>query len=229
MSWHFFTLLGVGFILGLKHALDADHVVAVSTMVSRSQDWKASSRLGAWWGAGHTLTLLAAGAVILGLRLQIPERLSWGFEFLVGGVLVILGVDLFRKMRPWKFHFHAHTHGQKFHAHFHSHAGSPVHNHSHKSFLIGLLHGLAGSGALMLLVLTTATSVPAGLLFIFVFGLGSVGGMLLMSTLLSVPVLLAAKFARLEFLVQTAAGTVSVVLGGIIMYETGVVHRLFLR
>ncbi len=221
------TLLGLGLLLGLKHALDADHVVAVSTIVSRTRSVKRSSLYGALWGAGHTLTLFLVGLVLLTFKLAMPDKIALSFEFVVGIVLVLLGVDVLRKTKGKKIHLHRHEHDRIAHVHFHSHRGSSHHNHGHRSFVVGMIHGLAGSAALTLLVLTTVKSVLQGLLYILVFGIGSILGMLAVSAVIGLPFVLTARFDKLHTLVERAAGTISIVLGIIIMYEIGYVGGLF--
>lgn len=214
-------LLGLGFILGLKHALDADHVVAVSTIVSQTKNLKKSSLAGAIWGMGHTATLFLVGLVILVFKLAIPDKLALSFEFIVGVVLVVLGVDVLRKVIKGKVHLHEHQHGDNVHTHLHSHKESPSHNYIHKSFVVGTIHGLAGSAALMLLVLTTVNSIFQGLLYILIFGIGSIVGMLIVSGIIALPFLLSSKFDKINNIVKILAGTISIVLGFTIMYEIG--------
>jgi sulfite exporter TauE/SafE len=214
-------LLGLGFILGLKHALDADHVVAVSTIVSQTKNLKKSSLAGAIWGMGHTATLFLVGLVILVFKLAIPDKLALSFEFIVGIVLVALGVDVLRKVSKGKVHLHEHQHGDSVHTHLHSHKESPSHNYIHKSFVVGTIHGLAGSAALMLLVLTTVNSIFQGLLYILIFGIGSIVGMLIVSGIIALPFLLSSKFDKINNIVKILAGTISIVLGFTIMYEIG--------
>lgn len=219
------TLLGFGFVLGLKHALDADHVVAVSTLVTQTKNLKKSSLFGAIWGLGHTTTLLLVGFLILTFKLSFPEKLTLLFEFLVGIVLVILGIGVLRKVIKSKIHFHGHKHGGVVHIHFHSHKGSSSHsNHTHhykKSFVVGVVHGLAGSAALMLLVLTTVKSIFQGLLYIIIFDIGSILGMLAISTIIGLPFVLTKNFANTHNRIKIIAGVMSIVLGFTIMYEIG--------
>lgn len=213
------TLLALGFILGLKHALDADHVVAVSTIVSQAKSLKKSSLFGAIWGVGHTTTLFLVGSVILSFKLVVPDRTALSFEFLVGIVLVLLGIDVLRKVIKDKVHLHKHKHDDIVHIHIHSHKKSIFHKHTHKSFMVGLAHGLAGSAALMLLVLTTVKSIFQGLLYILVFGVGSILGMLIISGIIGLPFVLTAKFDKIHNGVKILAGTISIALGFIIMYD----------
>ncbi len=215
------TLLGFGFILGLKHALDADHVVAISTIVSQTKSLKKSALAGIFWGLGHTSTLLLAGILILGLKLAIPEKLALSFEFFVGIILVALGADVLRKAWKEKIHAHGHKHAEKIHKHLHAHDSLETHKHAHKSFAVGAVHGLAGSGALTLLVLSTVSSLAEGLFFILIFGLGSVLGMLFTSAVISLPFLLSARFENFNISVKILAGVVSVLLGFTIMYGLG--------
>ncbi len=220
------TLLSLGFILGLKHALDVDHVVAVSTIVSQTKSLKKSSLSGAIWGLGHTTTLFLVGLLILGLKLVLPEKLALSFEFLIGIVLVVLGTDVLRKVIKDKVHLHGHKHDNITHLHLHVHNTSQSHSHTHKSFIVGMFHGLAGSAALMLLVLTTVESMLQGLLFILIFGIGSILGMLITSTIIGLPFVFTTKFDRINNIVKTVAGTLSIVLGFTIMYEIGIVGGL---
>lgn len=222
------ALFGLGLVLGLKHALDADHVVALSTFVSQTRSLKRASWFGISWGMGHTLSLFLVGLVILVFRLTVPEKLALSFEFLVGIVLVGLGVNVIWKTLQGKHHFHSHEHGDTVkHAHLHSHRRSPLHDHAHASFVVGMVHGLAGSAALALLVLTTVQSVVAGLLFILIFGAGSILGMLITTTLLALPLKVVGRVESMSTVINLVAGTASVLLGFFLMYEIGVVNALF--
>jgi ABC-type nickel/cobalt efflux system permease component RcnA len=227
------TTLFFGFILGMEHALDADHVVAVSTIVSHSRSLWRSSLIGIVWGVGHTLTLLMVGLIVLLFKVNIPESWALSMEFLVGVVLVALGGQILWHYRRKKVHAHVHSHDGEVHVHFHSHALGQGHDHEHspsrlrKPLLVGMIHGLAGSAALMLLVLTTVRSTPQGLLFLFIFGVGSICGMLLMSTLVALPfALTAARFQGINEAVRIVAGVVSIVLGSSIMIEIGLIQGL---
>ncbi len=217
----FVTLLSAGFILGLKHALDADHVAVVSTMVSQTKNLKKSSLLGAWWGLGHTATLLIVGVIILLFKVAIPSRVALGLEFIVGLVVIGFGADLLRKIFRHKIHIHRHEHDGTTHRHVHSHMLQPTHSHNHRALAIGALHGLAGSAALTLLVLTTVQSTPQGVAFILIFGLGSIISMLMISSIIGLPFLLTKRFARMTAAVQTLAGASSMAIGLIIVLKIG--------
>lgn len=221
-----FGLMGLGLLLGLKHATETDHVVAVSTFVSQTKSLKKSAWAGVLWGIGHTTTLFIVGGLILLFKITIPEKLAMGMELPVAIVLVVLGIRLIIKARKAKIHLHAHQHDGFEHAHLHSHEHEPKHQHAHQSLLMGLLHGLAGSAALVLLVVGTTSSTLQGLAFILVFGVGSIAGMLIVSTLIGMPVLLTTKFKKLDGWLQLASGSLSTIIGLSIIYELLVVQRI---
>lgn len=234
MSPDLLPVLTLGFLLGMGHALDADHVVAVSTMVSRASGLRRAARLGVAWGLGHTLALAGAAVVVLGLRLAIPDRLAAAFEFLVGGLLVALGVRVFAGYRRRRVHAHPHAHDDAVHVHFHAHAAGPAHDHAHSersavvSLLTGMAHGLAGSAALLLLVVSRFQSVAVGLACVAFFGAGSVLGMVLVSLAIALP--FAVTLPRVAWLADSlrlATGALSVSLGCWIMGEVALVGRLF--
>lgn len=212
--------LGLGFLLGLTHALDADHVAAVGTLVSETAGLRRSSLLGASWGLGHSASLLAAGLLVLGLRVAIPPRFSAVAEFAVGLMLVGLGARaIWSVLRERCLHWHLHDHGGVRHLHLHDH-GPAGHDHVHpfplqrRPFLIGCLHGLAGSGPLTLFVLGTLPSPLAGLAYLALFSLGSIAGMSLLSGLLSLPMAYALqRGAAFAGQVRMLAGGISLVLG----------------
>lgn len=231
-----FAAFGLGLLLGIQHALDPDHLIAVSTIVSEHKNLKWASLIGAFWGLGHTATLFAVGLLVIGLRLTIPERLALGLEFLVAIMLVFLGLRiLWQSFGVEKVHLHTHTHNPETHTHFHVHA-NPKEDHGHphpfkamrRPFFVGMVHGLAGSAALMLLVLGTIPSALAGLAYIVIFGLGSVGGMLILSSLISLPfVLTAQRFTILNRWIRVLAGLASVIFGLTLGWEIGFDQGLF--
>ena len=236
MDSSLYAAFGLGVILGIKHALDADHLVAISTIVSEHKDLKWASLIGAFWGLGHTATLFVVGLLVIVLRVTVPPRLALGLEFLVAVMLVALGSNLlWRSFGVEKIHLHTHTHNPETHAHFHVHA-SPGQDHSHthpfksmrKPFLVGMVHGLAGSAALMLLVLTTIPSPLAGLGYILIFGVGSVGGMLVLSSLIGLPfVLTAQRFNALNRWIRVLAAVASIAFGLFLAWEIGFEQGLF--
>lgn len=192
----FFTLI-LGFILGIKHAFEADHIIAISTIVTEQKNPIKAALVGTFWGLGHTTTLFIIGVLVLLLKLSIPENISLIFELFVGVMLVILGV---RAIKQGRIILHAHR-------------------KHHTSFLIGIVHGLAGSGALMILVLSTISSLAQGLYYILLFGLGSTLGMSAMSFLVSLPFIFSAsKFPQMEKYLRLIAGTLSILFGLLMVY-----------
>jgi len=236
MNGMFLSVLGLGFVLGLKHALDPDHMVAVSTIVSESKSVKRSSLVGMFWGVGHTMSLLCAGIVVIALKVQISERVALWMEFAVALMLIFLGLKAtLRSLGGWKLHRHRHTHDGSTHAHLHLHreGDEQAHRHRHligvgaRPFFVGMVHGMAGSAALTLLVLATIPSALAGLIYIAVFGLGSVGGMLIMSSLISLPFVLTRKrFNVLSEGLQVAVGLFSLSFGLFLTWQYGVQEHL---
>lgn len=226
-------VLSLGFFLGLKHAVEADHLAAVSTIVTERRSLLSSAIVGGLWGLGHTISLVIAGVFVLLLNFNITEQTERFLEFCVGVMLFLLGLNVLRKIvRGGTLHFHAHEHGASAHAHPHLHeAGKrdePAAHHgfsfSPRAVVIGMIHGLAGSAALMLLVIPTIESRLMSLVYIVVFGIGSIGGMMLMSFLVGLPFQITAlRFNRFNLLLQGIAGLVSVGLGLFIVYEKGFV------
>lgn len=239
-----FAVLGLGFVFGLKHATEADHVVAVSTIVSEHRNlWRAAT-VGALWGAGHTASLVIVGVVVLALRVAIPERVGTWLEFGVALMIIGLGVAaLLRALRGRAdVHIHPHTHDGVPHAHIHFHEQGtehvgPVAPHSHaisgvgiKPLIVGAVHGLAGSAALTLLVLTQIESVVVGLLYLIVFGIGSIIGMLMMSSLVGLPFALGSRrFAGFSNILQVLAGVLSIAFGIWYTYNTGIASVLLAK
>jgi len=222
------TLL-LGFILGVQHALDADHVVAISTIVSRERKPLRAAAAGLFWGIGHTITLLLVGVVVLVFKKTISVQAAHSMEFLVGALLVGLGIQILWEY--WRKSFHTHSHGPgRNHIHFHAHNQDHHHRERHrrKSLLVGMIHGLAGGGALILLVLATIHTLLEGMAYIVVFGAGSILGMMIISTVLGLPFTLSAKWSgNLNERIRLLAGAVSVVLGVLVMVQIGRLGGLF--
>jgi ABC-type nickel/cobalt efflux system permease component RcnA len=230
------SALLLGGLLGIKHAMDPDHVVVVTTIISRDHSILRSTLAGLTWGLGHTIVLFTVGFGVLFLKLNIPDRLALAMEFSVGVLLVVLGIPLLRKLIVRKSHAHLHEHTGSSHVHFHSHAQShsnadtTSHKHTHlkRSLLVGMLHGMAGSGALMVLLLGTMSSAVQGLYFLLVFGVGSILGMALFSSAISLPFKLAtSRSLKLNLWLQGIAGCISIILGILIMVQTGIIDGLF--
>jgi ABC-type nickel/cobalt efflux system permease component RcnA len=216
------AILGLGLLYGLKHATEADHVVAVSTIVSEHRNLLRAALVGAWWGTGHTLSLVVAGAFVLALRVAIPEQVAGWLEF--GVALMIIGLGANAVWRAWQrreeIHVHQHQHDGVPHAHVHLHEAAP--RIGWKPLLVGAMHGLAGSAALTVLVLTQISSPLVGMFALLVFGVGSIIGMLLMSGLVGLPFALSAqRLTRMHFALQFAAGLFSVAFGLWYAYGAG--------
>jgi ABC-type nickel/cobalt efflux system permease component RcnA len=231
------TVLGLGLILGLRHALDPDHVVAVSTILSESKSVRRSSLVGIFWGLGHTMSLLIAGVLVIMLRVQIYDRVALWLEFAVALMLIVLGFKaMLKALRGWKVHVHRHTHDGSTHSHLHAHRAGEEHGHRHRHLirsgirpcLVGMVHGLAGSAALMILVLATIPSAIVALIYIAVFGLGSVGGMLVMTSLISLPfVFTARRFKFISQALQVIVGLFSLSFGLFLVWEYSAQRLIF--
>jgi ABC-type nickel/cobalt efflux system permease component RcnA len=232
------TLLGLGFVLGLKHALDADHIAAVAALASRERGLIRSSVLGMYWGLGHTTALLLAAIILLTLEIRIPETVALFLEFGVACMLVLIGANaLLRISKGAQIHHHRHRHGLLAHTHPHIHddsrtgpkgrehhgltieAASPKRT-SRSSFMVGVVHGLAGSAGLMLLLAATIQEFWWGLWYVLSFGVGSIVGMLIISTAIGIPSLIMAnRFQRAYLIAQTVAGAGSVGIGSILGWQ----------
>jgi ABC-type nickel/cobalt efflux system permease component RcnA len=240
--------LGLGFVLGLKHATEADHLVAVTTIVSEQRSvWK-SAMVGGLWGVGHTAALLAAGLLVIVLEVKIPHPLASVLEFGVALMIIFLGGRiLFLTLRHrTEVHVHAHAHDGHAHTHFHFHDQSdahkvrPVTDNAHsdehhrrplsgwRPLVVGMVHGLAGSAVLTLLVLTEVArggSRARGMAYLLLFGVGSIGGMLLMSTLISLPIVLTTRrFEQIEVPMRLVVSISSIAFG---LYYAWVTGRAF--
>jgi len=228
------AILGLGFVLGLKHAFDSDHMIAVSTIVTREQSPWRSLWIGLFWGLGHTVTLLLVGLVVLGMKQQVPAPLEMSLECLVGVMLVVLGLATLTDWWQRRLHAHSHHHDGTAHTHFHAHADDVGHSHVHrlrvglKPLVIGMIHGLAGSAALMLVVLASIPSPGLGLAYIGIFGVGSILGMGLVSLLFGF--FFSYAVPRLDNVGQAlrlATGALSAVFGAWIVVDIGFVQGLF--
>lgn len=254
-------ILALGLLLGIRHAFDADHLIAVTTIVSAYRNPLRAIWVGISWGLGHTTTLLLAGILLLFMKVSLPERVALLFEFLVGVMLIVLGIQVFWRLRRGRVHLHSHSHGDETHLHFHSHKTTADHGHRHpaglvelvkiltadmipgehygdsskralkpflrlKSYIVGTVHGLAGSAALMLLVLANVRSIWVGVTYILVFGLGTVVSMGLISIFISLPFSISGQVLRLSRVIQSLAGIFSVVFGIVLMYRVGIVGGL---
>jgi ABC-type nickel/cobalt efflux system permease component RcnA len=257
------SVLLLGFFLGMRHATDADHVIAVTTIVSRQRSVRAAAWTGALWGLGHTLTILAVGGAIVLFGLVIPPRVGLGMELSVALMLILLGIltltgvtGRLHEARAGDHragghgdqHAHAHAHGDYVHSHVHGHAPD-AHGHAEEAtpqarldrtlgrfgayqllrpLVVGLVHGLAGSAAVTLLVLAAIRDPWWAAGYLLVFGVGTIAGMVLITAAVAVPfAATAGRFARLNRHLATASGVLSLVFGVWMVYQIGVVDGLF--
>lgn len=226
------AFLGLGFMLGMQHALEADHIAAVSSIAARRSHVSDIVKHGLTWGLGHTITLFLFAGVALALGRSIPEHIERPLETAVGVMLVGLGAHVLWRLWRDRIHFHQHRHddGTR-HIHVHSHAGEAVshgkssHEHGHgfrwRSLLVGLMHGMAGSAALLVLAVSQATDPVQGLLYVLLFGIGSMIGMGILSTAIALPIAASAKFLTWANRgLQIAVGIVTIAIGLNILVET---------
>ena len=228
-----FSILGLGFILGIKHAIEPDHVIAVSTIASQSKKLWHTSLAGVFWGIGHTATLFLVGIILIFMKGEIPVKWAMSLEFLVGIMLVYLGVTTIFSFK--NIHVHEHQHDGDEHKHIHTHENSGKHGHKHqhkhdtylKSMLIGFVHGLAGSGAMVLLTMSTVKSVGEAAIYILIFGAGTVIGMLFFTTMIGIPFVLSNKRRTISRTLSITTGAISMIFGIYYMYNLGINEGLF--
>ena len=231
------SALVLGFLLGLKHATDADHVVAVSTIVSEYRNAWRGVWVGGSWGLGHTTPLLLVGVVILLFKEAVMDRfeaVAPALEFGVGIMLVLLGVQVFWNLRRRRLHLHKHAHDDGPHVHIHAshradadpevetshgffHIGKPFFRV--KSYTVGVVHGLAGGAAVMLVLLPTLSSFWTGIGYLVLFGLGTVLSMAIITLALGVPFAISGSFQRLNRAISGVAGMASVLFGIALMSD----------
>src|SRR4051794_10460727 len=220
-----FGILGLGFLLGMQHALEADHIAAVSSIAARRSHVGDIVKHGLTWGVGHMLTLFVfAGAAML-LGRAIPDSVAKPIEAAVGIMLIGLGAHVLWRLWSDRVHFHRHGHGDgTVHFHAHSHAGDTApharaaHIHEHgfrwRSLLVGLMHGMAGSAALLVLAISQVANFTYGMLYVLLFGIGSMLGMGALSVVIAVPLAVSARWLTWANRgLQGAVGLVTVAIG----------------
>jgi hypothetical protein len=252
-----FAIVLLGFFLGMQHATDPDHVVAVTTIVSRERTLLHATLIGALWGLGHTLTILAVGSAIILFKLTIPPRIGLSMELSVGLMLILLGVlnltGILRRAIEWitirRLGSGAHSHflfGRRM-VHTHDEDGESTLMdsfsilgwapqwwkklglfHVVRPLVVGILHGLAGSAAVALLVLTTISRTSWAVGYLLIFGLGTVAGMMLITAAIALPFAYSMQhFVRLNSGLAMASGLLSVAFGIFLCYQIGFVNGLF--
>lgn len=231
-------VIGLGLSAGIEHAFEPDHVAAVSTQISKSKFQKKSTKqlvkesmtksslLGIVWGAGHTTTLMFIGFLVYLLAIKIQNQIFSELEFAVGMMLIFLGMTTIinKKLRFSHKHPHQHKDGT-FHFDVHNHFDSD-HNHTHRSYFIGLVHGLAGSGSLVVLTATTLDNVEMVLGFIVVFGIGSMIGMALVGSIIGIPLAFGDKLRIAQRGFRYVAGSFSLIIGINMTYQIGIINHL---
>jgi len=228
------SFLILGFLIGISHALEADHLAAVGALASSGNSSpKKLVFLGASWGMGHTTTLFLLSAIVLVFGYVLSARLAAGMEFIVGVMLILLGIHVFWKIRQSRVHFHIHEHGDgNRHIHAHSHAGAKIthkkdpHQHKHgfslRAYLVGLAHGAAGSAGLIALTAAATRDVTTALFYVLVFGIGSIFGMALLTYAVSWPLRLSEKTTGRFFnMTQGAVASFAIYIGVNVMIENG--------
>jgi hypothetical protein len=230
-------ILLLGLVTGLRHSMEADHIAAVlSVLASNHKNIKRASMLGVIWGLGHTMSLFVAGLVVLLFAVNISETISSRLEFGVGIMLLFLGFTTLTGWSIGKFfkglrhktssHKHIHYHESNI-VHSHGHIHDNEHKHGHKSLIIGMVHGMAGSGALLLIVLSTINSVPLGLAYIAIFGAGSIGGMAAVSTLMGIPFVKLSNSAKISIALRYAAAITTLAIGAGLIYDLVWIDQIF--
>jgi ABC-type nickel/cobalt efflux system permease component RcnA len=256
----FLSILALGFFLGMRHATDPDHVIAVSTIVTRQPRAARAALIGAFWGLGHTVTIFVVGTAIILFNLTIPARVGLSMELSVGMMLILLGVmnvvSFFRSLpdtpvNPHEddaVHSHHHSHGDYIHRHPHAHQPE-VHPHAPdrtpvafldralgpsgvyqhvRPLVIGIVHGLAGSAAVALLVLATIRDPKWAIAYLLVFGAGTIAGMMVIT--MSLASALKVVGGRSQFIsrrLAVASGVLSLAFGCLVVYQIGFVNGLF--
>jgi cytochrome c biogenesis protein CcdA len=224
-----FAVLSLGFLLGMQHALEADHIAAVSSIAARRSDVADIVKHGLTWGLGHTLTLFIFAGLAILLGHAIPEAVARPIETAVGVMLIGLGAHVLWRLWRDRVHFHSHSHGDGTrHIHLHSHAGETVthgrsaHGHAHvhahhfrwRTLLVGLMHGMAGSAALLVLAVSQAASPATAVAYVLLFGLGSMLGMGALSAVIAVPLAASARWlTSANRALQGAVGVVTIAAG----------------
>ncbi|MCR2821575.1 sulfite exporter TauE/SafE family protein [Lederbergia panacisoli] len=217
MSVALLSILSIGFVLGVKHAIEPDHVIAVSTIASRSKKLWQATLAGVFWGIGHTATLFIIGIILILIKNDISDKWAMSLEFLVGIMLVYLGIASILSYKK----------GAHVHRSFNKEESARNSLSYYKSLFIGLVHGLAGSAAMILLTMSTVGNVWQGALYILIFGLGTILGMLLFTTIIGIPFVLSKGRSGMNRSLTIATGVISAVFGLYYMYNLGFSEGLF--
>jgi len=228
------SIMALGFFLGMRHATDPDHVIAVTTIVSRQRNVRHAALIGLLWGLGHTITIFVVGSAIILFGFVIPPRIGLTMELSVGLMLILLGILNLSGLTRWITETLT-AMSPRHHTHSHEHVGWMDRTLGRMGFYqvvrplaVGVVHGLAGSAAIALLVLTTIRVSVWAVLYLLVFGIGTVAGMMLITAAMAVPFKFSEnRFARLHRGLGLASGLLSLVFGLFIVYQMGFVNGLF--
>jgi ABC-type nickel/cobalt efflux system permease component RcnA len=221
-----FLIIMAGLMIGLIHAFEPDHISAISTQLliknkngSKKLALKqlsiVSSLRGAVWGMGHTSSIILVGLVIAGLSLNIHNDFFVGAELIVGFMLIVLGILTISNKKIFKQkHIHPHNHSEGIsHTHFHNHKQDHSQNHSHKAFLIGSIHGIAGSGSLVALTASTMVNFETMIYFLILFGIGSTIGMTVISGIIGIPLSLLSKIKQTTKYLKYIVSCITFIIG----------------
>lgn len=234
---NFVPALILGFIIGIQHAFEPDHMAAIGTQLFKNKSkngitaiikstFTKSSIIGVFWGAGHTTTLVVIGLLSYFFTISMHDEIFSAFELLVGIMLIFLGITTIWKKKFIFSHRHPHQHSDgNLHFDAHDHSDSN-HNHAHKSYLIGMIHGLAGSGSLVVLSAATLDSLEMTLTFILLFGIGSIIGMMLVSSLMGLPILLTGHISSINRIFRYVTAIIVLIIGAKILFEIGILNIL---
>ena len=232
-----FLIIIAGLLIGLVHAFEPDHIGAMSTQLikntnkSKKQDLRnltvVASLKGALWGMGHTSSIILIGLLIAGLSLNIPDDFFISAEVLVGLMLITLAVFTFTNKSIFKQkHVHPHTHSNGI-SHTHSHEHNENHKHGHKAYLIGCVHGIAGSGSLVALFASTMNGFDMMIYFLILFGIGSIIGMTVASGVMGLPFILLSKMNSVTRYLRYAIASITFIIGLNIVITVGLDNKLF--
>lgn len=220
MPFSLLSVVAVGFLLGLRHAFEPDHLAAVSTLATRQGRLRDAAGLGIAWGLGHTVSIAAVALAVMALGLRLPQRFSLIGDFVVAGLLVLLGGTVLVRHIRGRWHIHQHAHDGEAHFHLHSHSHGPSHAHVHarwdvrRALGFGLAHGMAGSAAVLVLVVAAASTAASQAAYIVAFGLGTIGGMLAVAFVLGAAVRLAShRGERIARALHLSSAAVSIIVG----------------